>query len=279
MEQLGGKVAVVTGGASGIGFALAEAFAAEGMNVVLADVEVDALEEAAAKLAAGGTEVLAVETDVRDPESVQRLADTTFDRFGTAHVVCNNAGVVAGGAVWEVPADRFRWVVEVNLLGVAYGIRAFVPRMIDQGEGHIVNTASAAGLITGPGMASYFATKHAVVALTEVLANDLQMNGHTGVGASVVCPEFVRTRIHEAERNRPADVTPTPDDDEDMAAGRAMFAAMVTEGGIEPSVVATAVVDAVKANRFYVLPHDTTVGLAKQRWAKIEANQPPFLWE
>lgn len=279
MEQLGGKVAVVTGGASGIGFALAEAFAAEGMNVVLADVEVDALEEAAAKLAAGGTEVLAVETDVRDPESVQRLADTTFDRFGTAHVVCNNAGVVAGGAVWEVPADRFRWVVEVNLLGVAYGIRAFVPRMIDQGEGHIVNTASAAGLITGPGMASYFATKHAVVALTEVLANDLQMNGHTGVGASVVCPEFVRTRIHEAERNRPADVTPTPDDDEDMAAGRAMFAAMVTEGGIEPSVVATAVVDAVKANRFYVLPHDTTIGLAKQRWAKIEANQPPFLWE
>lgn len=279
MEQLGGKVAVVTGGASGIGFALAEAFAAEGMKVVLADVEVDALEEAAAKLAAGGTEVLAVETDVRDPESVQRLADTTFDRFGTAHVVCNNAGVVAGGAVWEVPADRFRWVVEVNLLGVAYGIRAFVPRMIDQGEGHIVNTASAAGLITGPGMASYFATKHAVVALTEVLANDLQMNGHTGVGASVVCPEFVRTRIHEAERNRPADVTPTPDDDEDMAAGRAMFAAMVTEGGIEPSVVATAVVDAVKANRFYVLPHDTTVGLAKQRWAKIEANQPPFLWE
>jgi NAD(P)-dependent dehydrogenase (short-subunit alcohol dehydrogenase family) len=279
MQELEGKVAVVTGGASGIGLALAEAFAGEGMALVLADIETGALEEAAGKLAATGTDVLAVPTDVRHYEAVEALADAAFERFGAVHVLCNNAGVVTGGAAWEVSAERFRWVVEVNLLGVAHGIRAFVPRMLDQAEGHIVNTASAAGLITGPGMGSYFATKHGVVALSEALANDLFMAGHTTIGVSVLCPEFVRTRIHEAERNLPPGVAPAPDDDEATAAGRAMFASMVADGGIEPSVVARAVVDAVVANRFYVLPHDTTLNLARRRWAKIEANQPPFVWE
>jgi NAD(P)-dependent dehydrogenase (short-subunit alcohol dehydrogenase family) len=279
MQELGGKVAVVTGGASGIGLALAEAFAAEGMRIVLADIEVDPLEEAAAKLAAGGTEVLAVRTDVRHYEEVDALADATIERFGAVHVVCNNAGVVAGGLSWEVSPERFRWVVEVNLLGVAHGIRAFVPRLIAQGEGHVVNTASAAGLITGPGMSSYFATKHGVVALTEALANELALNGHGSVGTTVLCPEFVRTRIHEAERNLPPDVPPPPADDATTAAGREMFAAMIVEGGIEPSIVAGAFVDAVKADRFYVLPHDTTLDLARKRWSKIEANERPFLWE
>jgi NAD(P)-dependent dehydrogenase (short-subunit alcohol dehydrogenase family) len=276
MQELGGKV---TGGASGIGLALAGAFAAEGMRIVLADIEVDPLEEAAAKLAAGGTEVLAVSTDVRHYAEVDALADATIERFGAVHVVCNNAGVVAGGLSWEISPERFRWVVAVNLLGVAHGIRAFVPRLIAQGEGHVVNTASAAGLITGPGMSSYFATKHGVVALTEALANELALNGHGSVGTTVLCPEFVRTRIHEAERNLPPDVPPPPADDAATAAGREMFAAMIVEGGIEPSIVAGAVVDAVKADRFYVLPHDTTLDLARKRWSKIEANERPFLWE
>jgi NAD(P)-dependent dehydrogenase (short-subunit alcohol dehydrogenase family) len=279
MQELGGKVAVVTGGASGIGLALAEAFVAEGMGVVLADIEAGPLDEAAAKLSAGGAEVLAVRTDVRHYDEVEALAQATVDRFGAVHVVCNNAGVVAGGLSWEVSPERFRWVVEVNLLGVAHGIRAFVPRLIAQGEGHVVNTASAAGLITGPGMASYFATKHGVVALTEALANELVLDGHGAIGTSVLCPEFVRTRIHEAERNLPAEIAPAPVDGAGTAEGRQMFAAMVVEGGIEPSTVADAVVEAVKADRFYVLPHDTTLDLARKRWSKIEANQRPFLWE
>jgi NAD(P)-dependent dehydrogenase (short-subunit alcohol dehydrogenase family) len=278
VQQLGGKVAVVTGAASGIGRALAEAFAGEGMRVVLADIEEGPLEEAAAKIEAAGADVLAVPTDVRHAEAVAALAEATVERFGTAHVVCNNAGVVAGGLTWEVSPERFRWVVEVNLLGVAHGIGAFVPMMLAQGEGHVVNTASAAGLVTGPGMASYYATKHGVVALTEALANDLALGGHTGIGASVICPEFVRTRIHEAERNLPAEVAPPPSDDPEAAAGREMFGAMVL-GGIEPADVAAAAVEAVREDRFYVLPHDTTLDLARRRWARIEANQPPFLWE
>lgn len=278
MQELRGKVGVVTGAASGIGLALAEAFAAEGMHVVMADVERDALAESAAKVDAAGADVLALPTDVRDAQAVEDLAAATVERFGAVHVVCNNAGVVAGGLTWEVSPERFRWVVEVNLLGVSHGISAFVPRMLAQGEGHIVNTASAAGLITGPGMASYYATKHGVVALTEALANDLALGGHQSIGVSVLCPEFVRTRIHEAERNLPDDIAPPPDDNAETAAGREMFGAMVT-GGIEPAEVAAAVVDAVKSNRFYVLPHATTLDLARRRWAKIEANEAPFLWE
>src|SRR5687767_9606773 len=190
MDTLSGKVAVVTGAASGIGLALAHAFAGEGAKVVLADIEEGPLDDAVGNLAASA-EAVGVVCDVRDPAAVDALAKTTLDRFGAVHVICNNAGVVAGGLSWLVPADRFRWVVEVNLLGVANGIRSFVPHMIEQGEGHVVNTASAAGLATGPGMASYFATKHGVVALTEALAWDLAMAGATGVGCSVLCPEFV----------------------------------------------------------------------------------------
>ena len=276
MDSLSGKVVVVTGGASGIGLGLAHAFAGEGSKLVVADIEEGPLDDAVAALPPSA-EAVGVVCDVRDPAAVDALAKTTLDRFGAVHVVCNNAGVVAGGLSWEVPADRFRWVVEVNLIGVANGIRSFVPHLIAQGEGHVVNTASAAGLVTGPGMASYFATKHGVVALTEALANDLVMAGATGVGCSVVCPEFVSTRIHEAERNLPADVSRPPEDDENVAAGRAMFSAMVT-GGLDPSVVASRVVDAVRDGTFFVLPHDTTLDLARRRWSAIEEGRPPFLW-
>ena len=279
MQELAGKTVVVTGAASGIGRALAEAFAGEGSRLVLADIEVGALEKTAAALAEGGADVLPVPTDVRDAAAVDALAGAAIDHFGAVHVVCNNAGVYTGGEAWTVGVDRFRWVIEVNLLGVAHGIASFVPRFIEQGEGHVVNTASAAGLITGPGMAAYFASKHGVVALTEAVANDLALAGHTGIGCTVICPEFVRTRIHEAERNLPSGVGPTAaPDDERAAAGRAMFNAMV-EAGIEPSEVAAQAVDAVRNDRFWVLPHATTLDLARRRWQMIQAGRPPFLWE
>src|ERR671913_709722 len=209
MESVEGKVAVVTGAASGIGLALARRFLRAGASVVLADVETEPLATAAKALGAehGPDRVLAVPTDVREDEAVQALAAATFDRFGTAHVVCNNAGVGVGGRAWEVPADRWRWIVDVNLVGVANGIRACVPRFVEQGEGHVVNTASAAGLVTGPGMSPYYATKHAVVGLSEALWFDLRMF-EAPVGVSVLCPEWVRTNIFDSERNRPDGVSP-----------------------------------------------------------------------
>jgi NAD(P)-dependent dehydrogenase (short-subunit alcohol dehydrogenase family) len=283
MQDLEGKVAVVTGAASGIGLALARQFAAERMRVVLADLERPALDKATADLADkfGAAHVLGVLTDVRDDEAVDALAAAAFDRFGTVHVLCNNAGVGVGGLSWTVPADRWRWAVDVNLLGVARGIRAFVPRMIEQGEGHVVNTASAAGILTGPGMAPYFATKHAVVALSESLYFDLQLTG-SAVGVSVLCPEWVRTNIAESERNRPADVAPAEtvavqgiDVDPEMV--RAMIQGLI-DGGIDPGDVAAQVADAIRTGRFWVLTHATTVDSARRRWDAIAEDGQPVLW-
>jgi NAD(P)-dependent dehydrogenase (short-subunit alcohol dehydrogenase family) len=274
---LGGKVAVVTGAASGIGLALVRRFAAEGASVVLADVEPEPLDEAAAGLSAehGDDRVLAVPTDVRDPEALVALAEATWDRFGGADVLCNNAGVAVGGRSWDIPADRWRWIVDVNLLGVAHGVRAFVPRMIEQGEGHVVNTASAAGLLTGPGMGPYYATKHAVVALSEALHFDLTMTGAAGVGVSVLCPEFVRTRIGDSSRNLPPEV-------EDQAApGMEAFGEVIrglVESGIDPAEVAGKVLDAVLSKRFWVLTHPTTLDAARRRWEAIAAGDQPTLW-
>jgi NAD(P)-dependent dehydrogenase (short-subunit alcohol dehydrogenase family) len=282
MDDFSGKVAVVTGGASGIGLGLARRFAREGMRVVLADVEHDALDAAAADLAAehGADNVLAVPTDVRDDTAVDALAAATFERFGTAHIVCNNAGVGVGGLAWTIPADRWRWIVDVNLMGVAHGIRAFVPRMIEQGEGHVVNTASAAGVLTGPAMSPYMATKHAVVALSESLHFDLQLTG-APVRVSVLCPEWVRTNIAESERNRPGDVSEmaglpgTPDGEPVMR----KFVQSLVASGIDPDDVAGKVVDAVRSGRFWILTHDTTLTFAKRRWDAIASDGQPVLWD
>lgn len=290
MDDFTGKVAVVTGAASGIGWALAERWAREGMRVVLADVERAPLEQAAATLAdqVGADRVLAVPTDVRDEDAVDALAAATFERFGAAHVLCSNAGVGVGGLAWTVPADRWRWIVEVNLLSVAHGIRAFVPRMIEQGEGHVVNTASAAGLLTGPGMGPYYATKHGVVALSEALHFDLQLTG-APVGVSVLCPEWVRTRIAESERNRPAHVADMPgapaagsngDDDEGTGGpGLADFIRGLVDGGLEPAEVAAAVVDGVRTGRFWIITHPTTIPTVQRRWEAIATDGRPTLWD
>jgi NAD(P)-dependent dehydrogenase (short-subunit alcohol dehydrogenase family) len=280
VDDFQGKVAVVTGAASGIGLALATRFGREGMRVVLADVEREPLDAAAKALGAelGDDRVLAVPTDVRDEAAILALAAATFATFGTAHVVCNNAGVGVGGMAWEVPADRWRWIVDVNLLAVAHGIRAFVPRMIEQGEGHVVNTASSAGILTGPAMSPYYATKHAVVALSESLHFDLQLSG-APVGVSVLCPEWVRTNIADSDRNRPAEVAPAevPAGIDEGAVRQ--FIQSLVEGGLDPADVAAQVADAVRTGRFYVLTHATTVDTARHRWDAIASGGQPVLWD
>lgn len=280
MDVIEGKVAVVTGAASGIGLALAQRFGRAGMRVVLADVDQAALAQAASALAGelGADRVAAVPTDVRDDGAVDALAAATFDRFGTAHVLCNNAGVGAGGLAWTVPADRWRWIVDVNLMGVAHGIRAFVPRMIEQGEGHVVNTASAAGLLTGPVMGPYFATKHAVVALSESLHFDLQLTG-AAVGVSVLCPEWVRTNIADSERSRPPEVAEMEAPaDLDAESVRALLQGLV-EGGLDPAEVADRVFDAIRAGRFWILTHATTLPAVRRRWDAIAGDGQPTLWD
>jgi NAD(P)-dependent dehydrogenase (short-subunit alcohol dehydrogenase family) len=281
MDELTGRVAVVTGGASGIGLALARRFAGEGMKVVLADVEVEALDAAAKELAGehGDDAIAAVPTDVRDPAAVEALAAATFERFGTTHVVCNNAGVAVGGMSWEIPPDRWRWIVDVNLMGVVNGIRAFVPRMIEQGEGHVVNTASIAGIATAPVMSPYVATKHAVVGLSESLFFDLQVTGHGAeVGVSVLCPEWVRTRIAQAERNRPDDVSAMAlPEGVDPDAGSSIVGGFV-ETGLDPAEVAGKVVDAIRQRRFWIFTHDTSVPTVQNRFDAIANDGQPVFW-
>ena len=202
MEDLQGKVAVITGGASGIGRAVADRAVAEGMKIVLADIEQGPLEAAVDDLTGNGAEALGVVTDVSDAASVRALRDRALDRFGAVHLVHNNAGIGLGGPIWEVSEADWRWILGVNLWGVVHGVAAFTPLLIEQGEGHIVNTASIAGLIAAPFLGPYNATKQAVVAISETLYKDLQTVG-APVGVSVLCPGFVQTRIAESERNRP----------------------------------------------------------------------------
>src|SRR5579875_264110 len=279
LEHLEEKTAVVTGGASGIGLALGTAFAAEGMNVVLADIEAGALDAAAAEVgAAGPGEVRTVVCDVAVAGDVERLRDETVEAFGTAHVVCNNAGVGGGGPSWEVSLATWNWVLGVNLMGVIHGIHTFVPLLLEQNEGHVVNTASAAGLLSVPYMGPYTASKHAVVTITEGLAFELELAG-SAVGASVLCPMWVRTRIHESHRNAPRDVVGFGARDVASEAGAAMSdtVAGLVASGMDPAIVAGQVVEAVKKGRFYVLPHDEVRQGVLNRAQRIAAGEPPQL--
>ena len=274
MDDLHGKVAVVTGAASGIGLALAQAFGAAGMKVVLADIEAEALEQAAATLPAG-IEAEAVVCDVSDGAQVDALRDSAVQRFGTVHVVVNNAGVSAGGPVWEQSVEDWEWVLGVNLWGVIHGVRAFTPLLIEQGEGHIVNTASMAGLSSPPFMAVYNVSKHGVVTLSETLFADLAMTGATGVGVSVLCPGWVRTRIHEAGRNRPGAANGLPVSDGAEQAGFADVVGSLIESGLDPADVAAQVLDAVRQDRFYVLTHPEWDAMIAERTERIIARQDP----
>jgi NAD(P)-dependent dehydrogenase (short-subunit alcohol dehydrogenase family) len=254
MQDLAGKVAVVTGAASGIGLAISRRLGMDGMPVMMADIEEPALAAAAEKLAADGIEVATAVTDVSDPASVDALAAATLDRFGVVHVVCNNAGVAGGGPSWETPVSTWEWVIGVNLFGIINGIRAFVPHLIAQGSGHIVNTASVAGLLAPAWMAPYNASKHAAVAVSESLYHELATIG-SPVGVSVLCPGFVRTNIGEADRNRQPRFGQAPDPTLPMSQ---LIRDAVTElisNGSDPADIANAVRNAIIENKFWILTH------------------------
>jgi NAD(P)-dependent dehydrogenase (short-subunit alcohol dehydrogenase family) len=273
VEQLDGRVAVVTGAASGIGRALALRFGAEGMKVVAADVERDALEETGARLRDAGVDALVQPTDVSDAPAVDALAAATYDAFGAAHVVCNNAGVFQGGVLWQRSDDDWRWVLGVNLYGIVHGIRAFVPRMIEQGgEGHVVNTASMAGITTAAYSGPYHVSKFAAVALSECLANDLRATG-SSIGVSVLCPGAVDTRIAFSARNRP---TAVPDE---TAAPDAHFVEQalrdLASKGLEPAEVADLVVDAIRTGRFWVPTNDSYDDQVRTRYEDMIARRAP----
>ena len=270
MRDFAGKTAFVTGGASGIGLAMAKAFAESGMNVMLADVERGALDQALKDLSRYGNHVRGVACDVADPDSVERAAQAAFDAFGNVHVVCNNAGVAAGGGIDNISIDNWRWVVDVNLMGVVYGVRSFLPQMLKHREGgHIVNTASMAGMINGMGFSPYAATKFAVVAMSEGLAMQLQPHG---IGVSVLCPEFVRTRIGESGRNRPARYGETPPLDPASPAAQVVAEiARRLEAGIDPAEVAARVLAAIRNNEFYIFTHPNMRQAVDGRFAAIQA--------
>jgi NAD(P)-dependent dehydrogenase (short-subunit alcohol dehydrogenase family) len=275
MKDLRDRVAVVTGGASGIGKGMAARFAAAGMKLVLADVEGPALEAAVAELSRSGAPVLGALCDVSKPASVESLAQQAFDEFGAVHVLCNNAGVAGGipKPIWEQSLEDWSWVMGVNLMGVVHGLRSFVPRMLAQGtEGHVVNTASMAGLIPGAGI--YGVTKHAVVALSESLSNELLLQG-AKLKVSVLCPGWVNTRIIESERNRPEAPreAPGPLAPQLELARRAV--AQLIAGGLDPLEVGDVVVEAIRAERFYVLSHPTWKNMIENRMQNILQGRAP----
>jgi NAD(P)-dependent dehydrogenase (short-subunit alcohol dehydrogenase family) len=262
VQELNGKVAVVTGAASGIGRAMADRFAAVGMKVVLADIEAEPLDAAAREVQAAGHAAIAVRTDVSDAASVEALAQRTLDEFGAVHIVCNNAGVgAAAQPAWEMPFGAWEWMINVNLYGVIHGVRAFVPLLVAQDEGHVVNTTSIAGLVAGVGSAPYTATKHAVVGLSEALRRELEVTG-SAVKVSLLVPGRVNTRIADALRNWPAaygrapavrqsdrlGVMPIPPELERML-----------EEPMDPADVAALVLDAVRTERFWVITHPNEV--------------------
>jgi NAD(P)-dependent dehydrogenase (short-subunit alcohol dehydrogenase family) len=272
MKDLEGKVAVITGGASGIGKAVATKAAAEGMKVVIADIEEGALKETERELAGGGADVLGVVTDVADVSSVRALRDHALDRFGAVHLVHNNAGVGLGGPIWEIPESDWRWILGVNLWGVVHGVATFVPLFVEQGEGHVVNTASIAGLTTAPFLGPYNATKQAVVAISETLYKDLQAAGVSGVGVSVLCPGFVQTRIAESDRNRPAWA---PDREVEGAPELRSAVQAMVDGGIPTAAVADVVLEAVRTDTFYILTHPELDGALRTRFDDILERRPP----
>ena len=274
MKQLSGKVAVVTGGAGGIGYALARRFVDNGMSVVLADVEEEALADAVEELRIGGGRAAGVATDVADPKAVERLAEETLSTFGAAHVVCNNAGVDSGAPFSEIPLDAWRWVLGVNVWGVIHGCRTFLPLLREQGEGHIVNTASIAALAAAlPTGTPYVTSKFAVLGLSENLHHELSITD-PDIGVSVLCPSFVRTRMPESERNRPEGVETI--DDHPGRQAIIDFAKSQMKTGLDPLGVADEVVEAIRTRRFFVLPHhDDALAAVQRRLTWMTDNVPP----
>lgn len=267
--ELQGKVAVITGAASGIGLGLSERFLAEGMSVVMADVEAPVLEEQAARLAAAHPgRVLAERCDVADAAQVRGLKEAANEAFGPVQLLCNNAGVAAGRATWKTRAEVWDWEVGVNLLGVGYGVSTFVPDMVAAGEGHVVNTASEAGLHSAFGLGVYHATKYGVVGLSEALLGELR---GTGVGVTCVCPELVDTMVFESTRNAPAHLgLPAP-----AHIPMSDLESMMGTTAMPPAELAELVVAAIVEQRFWVITHDATVPRVHARNEALEAAISP----
>ncbi len=276
MEDLTGKVAVITGAGSGFGREFARIGARERMKLVLADVQQDALDDAVAEAKGAGAEALGVRIDVSRPEEVERLAASAFSRFGGTHLLFNNAGVAGGGGyVWESGLKDWQWLLGVNVMGVVHGIRSFVPRMLKQDcECHVVNTASAAGLVSAPLMSAYNVSKHAVVTLSETLFHDLRL-ANAKVGVSVLCPAYVPTNIRTSERNRPAQLTddapPTPS----QIAARERSEKAVSSGRMSAAEVAQMTFGAVREGRFYVITHPKMLASVELRMQDILARRNP----
>jgi NAD(P)-dependent dehydrogenase (short-subunit alcohol dehydrogenase family) len=275
MNEFQGKVAVITGAASGIGRAIAERCVGAGVKVVLADIDEAHLAKAESELQALGGTVLSVRTDVSKRSEVESLARQAFDAFGQVHLLFNNAGVAAGGAPWEATWNDWEWVIGVNLWGVLHGVKVFTPLMMAQNtECHIVNTSSSAGLVVGGGSAPYAVTKHAVVALSESLYLSLQQRNSL-VKVSVLCPGLVRTDIINAERHRPAElrnepVAITPE----MQAGLAAFKAAL-DAATPPLEVADAVFDAIRKEQFYILSHPEWIEVIRLRTDSLLRMENP----
>ena len=277
-----GKTAVITGAGSGFGLAVARIGASLGMQLVLIDVQQDALDAANAELQAAGAQTLALRLDVSDAAQMEAMADSVKSRWGAPHLVFNNAGVGSGGLIWENTTQDWDWVLGVNLMGVVHGVRLFTPMMLEAAaqdaawQGHIVNTASMAGLLNPPNMGVYNVSKHAVVSLSETLYQDLRLV--TGqIGASVLCPYFVDTGISQSFRNRPADMEGKPTRSQQVQ--HAMISKAVASGKVSAAEVAQLVFDAVANNQFYIYSHPKAIGAVQTRLEDVlQARNPsdPF---
>jgi NAD(P)-dependent dehydrogenase (short-subunit alcohol dehydrogenase family) len=280
IKDFKGKTAVLTGAGSGFGLECARIGARLAMNLVLVDVQQDALDKAEAEMKAAGVQVLARKVDVSSAPQMEALAQAVQERFGAPHFVFNNAGVGSGGLVWENSVKDWEWVLGVNLWGVIHGVRLFTPMMLaaakadPKWQGHIVNTASMAGLLTPPNMGIYNVSKHAVVSLSETLYQDLRLVTDQ-VGASVLCPYFVPTGISQSHRNKPgelADEKPT----RSQMIGQAMSDKAVGSGKITAAEVAQKVFDAIAADQFYIFSHPKALGNVQSRMeAIVQAHNPP----
>ncbi len=271
MNELTGKVAVITGAGSGLGRELSLLCAQAGMRLALADVDAQGLAETVALLP-DGTEQFTRQVDVSKAEAVQALCDATYDNYGAAHLVFNNAGVAVSGPTWTSTLDDWNWVLGVNLMGVVHGVKSFVPRMLESGEpGHIVNTASLAGLSSVPGSSVYCVSKHGVVTLSECLHHELQAAGGA-IGVSVLCPAFFKTGIADSERNRPAEYADANPQGEEYAK---FVKAAIEAGRLSAADIAQVTMEAVRDGRFYILPHGGAVRQVETRMQDILEQRAP----
>ena len=277
MKDLNHKVAVITGAAEGIGKAIAVAAAAQGMKLVLADISASKLDATVQEFKANGTEVIGVVTDVASEAAIMHLAEQAFTTFGNVHLLVNNAGVAFTKAAWETTAQDWEWIMGVNLYGVTHALRAFIPRMLANGEeGHIVNTASMAGMISAPALAAYNVSKFGVVTLSEGLYHDLTLR-QSKLGVSVLCPSWVNTRIIESERNRDASQRTDVDKLERISAKASANIMKAVQNGLTPEEVAKQVIDAVQTNQFYILTHADSHAAINVRAQDILQNRQPTL--